>query len=340
MWRLNRPRWPRACCPHVRELFGLFGIGSSLSGERRTPRVRRGPHTARAGGCSRAAAPKSHAWYPNNQEGLVSRSVFSVTDVTLGRRLLSVVKIRHRPPYALTCGPKRMRALHAVLALATLDLAASVCLTPTDEMRADKSKYTCSDECCSQNVADGAGTTRDGFITTDVPVTCTSAEACPKGQSCCSWDNEQGEHTTGRCGEMCTSTFIPFTNCPDGCEPDSLPVVGGRRSILFAAQPVRAPTRVEGRDDARQGPERGAFSCRCPAPRAACRPPDLWADWTLKEGSFRLACPNLKHGSAALDRDAPLRPVRAHSSYISMHSHRSTDTHPHPPGRIVTRGGV
>ena len=233
-----------------------------------------------------------------------------------------------------------MRGLHAVLALATLDLAASVCLTPTDEMRADKSKYTCSDECCSQNVADGAGTTRNGFITTDVgvvvtttPVTCTSAEACPKGQSCCSWDNEQGEHTTGRCGEMCTSTFIPFTNCPDGCEPDSLPVVGGRRSILFAAQPVRAPTRVEGRDDARQGPERGAFSCRCPAPRAACRPPDLWADWTRKEGSFRLACPNLKHGSAALDRDAPLRPVRAHSSYISMHSHRCLDRHPPTPAR-------
>ena len=32
----------------------------------------------------------------------------------------------------------------------------------------------------------------------------------------------------------------------------------------------------------------------------------LGADWTLKEGSFRLACPNLEHGSAALDRDAPL----------------------------------
>ena len=33
--------------------------------------------------------------------------------------------------------------------------------------------------------------------------TCTSDADCPRQQSCCSWDNEQGEHTTGLCGDMC-----------------------------------------------------------------------------------------------------------------------------------------
>ncbi|EOD21284.1 hypothetical protein EMIHUDRAFT_424687 [Emiliania huxleyi CCMP1516] len=141
-----------------------------------------------------------------------------------------------------------MRGLHAVLALVTLDVAASACFTRdyAEQTWADKSNttYTCTgkapDECCSQ-IVEGGGSTRDLFITTE-EVPCTSDEDCSdKGQSCCSWDGEQGLHTAGFCGEMCTSSFIPVTDCPEGCEPDPLPVVGGRRSILFASQPVSCP---------------------------------------------------------------------------------------------------
>merc|ERR1712242_466263 len=40
---------------------------------------------------------------------------------------------------------------------------------------------------------------------------CADDGQCPKGDSCCNWDNEKVGHATGECGQMCTESKVPST---------------------------------------------------------------------------------------------------------------------------------
>jgi len=55
---------------------------------------------------------------------------------------------------------------------------------------------------------------------------CSADSECPASsggnqQSCCSWDNTVGNYTSGKCGEMCTQSFVALTNCTNSSDCNS-----------------------------------------------------------------------------------------------------------------------
>mmetsp|Transcript_34502 Transcript_34502/g.103070 ORF Transcript_34502/g.103070 Transcript_34502/m.103070 type:complete len:307 (+) Transcript_34502:76-996(+) len=109
--------------------------------------------------------------------------------------------------------------------------AAAICLsrdqiggatTCTQAECSPSCQYICAGECCSHNVNNCTATTRIGIP--DEPARqCSATDGCPKGQSCCTWDNVAGANKpTGLCAEVCLMNADDLPT-PEPAPPSPMP---------------------------------------------------------------------------------------------------------------------
>uniref|UniRef100_A0A7S3X0V2 Disintegrin domain-containing protein n=1 Tax=Emiliania huxleyi TaxID=2903 RepID=A0A7S3X0V2_EMIHU len=109
--------------------------------------------------------------------------------------------------------------------------AAAICLsrdqtggatTCTQAECSSSCQYICAGECCSHNVNNCMATTRIG--NPDEPARqCSATDGCPKGRSCCTWDNVAGANKpTGLCAEVCLMNADALPT-PEPTPPSPMP---------------------------------------------------------------------------------------------------------------------
>jgi len=137
--------------------------------------------------------------------------------------------------------------------------------------------------------------------------TCTSDADCPRQQSCCSWDNELGEHTTGMCADMCLEGSLspapppPPSPRPWARRPRPSPPTGARLECpAVAPQPGSSCADCDERSTCcwSSYASQGAFcSCRrsevCSSVRCFQGPPEGACAAHDRGCSYdRVCCPN------------------------------------------------